>query len=120
MLAGAGDLRILATSRLPLRIQGEHEVHVGPLPSPDEATSFPEVAQAPSVQLFAERAREIRGEFVLTAANGPAVAELCRRLDGLPLAIELAAARTRLLSPEAMLERIADRLQLLTGGAADL
>jgi predicted ATPase/class 3 adenylate cyclase len=120
VLAGAADVRALTTSRAPLRIQGEHELRIGPLPSPDEAASFTEAAQAPSVQLFAERAREIRGDFVLTTANASAVAELCRRLDGLPLAIELAAARTRLLSPEAMLERIDGRLRLLTGGGADL
>jgi predicted ATPase/class 3 adenylate cyclase len=120
VLAAAGDVSVLATSRVPLRIQGEHELQVEPLGAPETGASLDELSKAPSVQLFAQRAREIRGDFAVTESNGDAVAELCRRLDGLPLAIELAAARTRLLSPEAMLERVDERLELLTGGPADL
>jgi predicted ATPase len=120
IVAGAPKVRVLATSRVPLRIQGEHELHVGPLPLPEPDAPVDELLRSPSVQLFVERSREIRADVVLGAANGEAVAEICRRLDGLPLAIELAAGRTRLLSPEAMLERMHDRLGLLTGGAADL
>ena len=120
VLAAAARVRVLATSRVPLHVQGESEVDVGPLPVPAPGASLEDVVAAPAVQLFAERAREIRAEFAVTAANAPAVAEICRGLDGLPLAIELAAARTRLLSPEKMLPRIERRLGLLTGGSADL
>jgi predicted ATPase/class 3 adenylate cyclase len=120
IVAAAPKVRVLATSRVPLRIQGEHEVHVGPLPLPQPSESHDEVMHSPSVQLFGERAREIRGDFHVTEGNAVVVAEICRGLDGLPLAIELAAARTRLFSPEALLERMSDRLGLLTGGAADL
>ncbi|HET9675063.1 MAG TPA: adenylate/guanylate cyclase domain-containing protein [Gaiellaceae bacterium] len=120
VLEAAGDVGVLATSRVPLRIQGEHELQVEPLRTPGTGASLDELATAPSVQLFAQRAREIRGDFAVTEANGESVAELCRRLDGLPLAIELAAARTRLLSPEAMLDRVDQRLELLTGGPADV
>jgi predicted ATPase/class 3 adenylate cyclase len=120
IVAAAPQVRLLATSRVPLRIQGEHELHVRPLPLPNPEAELDELVHLPSVQLFVERAREISSDFTLSQANGPAVGEICRQLDGLPLAIELAAARTRLLSPKAMLERIEDRLGLLTGGAADL
>jgi predicted ATPase/class 3 adenylate cyclase len=120
IVGAAANVRVLATSRVPLRIQGEHELHVGPLPLPEPDADLDALVRSPSVQLFVERAREIRGDFALLDTNGSAVAEICRRLDGLPLAIELAAARTRLLSPQAMLERMEDRLGLLTGGAADL
>jgi predicted ATPase/class 3 adenylate cyclase len=120
IVAAAPKVRVLATSRVPLRIQGEHEVHVGPLPLPQPSESHDEVMRSPSVQLFGERAREIRGDLHVAEGNAVVVAEICRRLDGLPLAIELAAARTRLLSPEGLLERMSDRLGLLTGGAADL
>lgn len=119
VLEAAGNVSVLVTSRVPLRIQGEHELHVEPLRIPSADAAFDELATAPSVQLFAQRAREIRTDFALTEANSAAVAELCRRLDGLPLAIELAASRTRLLSPDAMLERVDERLELLTGGPAD-
>ena len=76
--------------------------------------------RAPAVQLFAQRAQESRDDFALTEDNCQTIGEICRRLDGLPLAIELAASRSRLLSPEAMLERVDDRLALLTGGPSDL
>jgi predicted ATPase/class 3 adenylate cyclase len=119
VLEAAGDVSVLATSRVPLRIQGEHELQVEPLRTPGVGASFDELSTAPAVQLFAQRAREIRADFAVTDSNGDSVGELCRRLDGLPLAIELAASRTRLLSPEAMLERVDERLELLTGGPAD-
>lgn len=108
LMSAASGVKVLVTSRVPLRIQGERELDVGPLPVPS------------AVQLFAERAREIRGDFTLSEENARVVAEICTRLDGLPLAIELAAARTRLLSPEGMLPRLESRLGLLTGGPADL
>ena len=119
ILSSAPAVEVLTTSRVPLRIQGEHEFQVGPLPLPPLDAGHDELVRSPAVQLFVERAREIRGDFELTEANGPPTAEICRRLDGLPLAIELAAARTRLLSPAALLERLEDRLGLLTEGAAD-
>jgi predicted ATPase/class 3 adenylate cyclase len=120
ILAATPNVRILATSRVPLRLQGEHELLVGPLPLPEPGSELDALLASPSVQLFVERAREIRADMTVVEGNGEAVGEICRRLDGLPLAIELAAGRTRLLSPEAMLERLGDRLRLLTGGAADL
>jgi predicted ATPase/class 3 adenylate cyclase len=117
--ASAPHVRLLTTSRAPLRIQGEHEFHVDPLPLPEADADPEELMRSPAVQLFVERAREIRGDFGLTAENADAIAEITRRLDGLPLAIELAAARTRLLPPAALLERLEDRLGLLAGGPSD-
>jgi predicted ATPase/class 3 adenylate cyclase len=103
LLASAAQLRVLATSRVPLRIAGEHELDVPPL------------APAAGAELFAQRARAVRADF-RPGEHAAAVDELCRRLDGLPLAIELAAARARLLAPEALLERLDRRLDLLVGG----
>jgi predicted ATPase/class 3 adenylate cyclase len=120
VLASAPNVRVLATSRVPLRIQGEHEYHVRPLEPPAPDAPLEEATRSPAVQLFVERAREIRDDFALTDASAQAVGEICRQLDGLPLAIELAASRIRMLSPQAMLERIEDRLGLLTDGPADL
>jgi predicted ATPase len=108
LLAGCPRVSVLATSRAPLRILGEQELAVPPLDR-DEA-----------VRLFVERARAVNLELVLDDENSAAVAELCRRLDDLPLAIELAAARTRLLDPRAMLGRLEPRLPLLTTGARDV
>ena len=119
VVAGAAKVRVLATSRVPLRIQGEREFHVVPLPLPAPDAPVDELLHSPAVQLFVERAREIRGEFELDRETGPLAAEICRRLDGLPLAIELAAARARLLSPAALLDRLEDRLGFLTEGSAD-
>ncbi|HYO29927.1 MAG TPA: AAA family ATPase, partial [Thermomicrobiales bacterium] len=126
LLGACSRLRILATSRAPLRFSGEQEFPVPPLslpaPSPMGKGALGEVEAAGAVRLFVGRARAARPNFVLTEENAPAVADLCRRLDGLPLAIELAAARTGYLSPSAMvarLERPGARLPLLTGGARD-
>ncbi|MGH2627997.1 MAG: ATP-binding protein, partial [Anaerolineales bacterium] len=122
LLERCRDLKILATSRARLRVSWEHEVPLPPLRLPDLKTASDPtaVASSPAVALFLERARAVVPDFHLTAGNAPAVAQLCHRLDGLPLAIELAAARIKLLSPEAMLQRLRHLLSLLTGGGRDL
>ena len=107
LLAEAPDLKLLATSRTPLRLSGERAYRV------------PQLAPAESVALFVERARNAAAGFELTDENADAVAAICRRLDGLPLAIELAAPRVRTLTPQALLRRLDQRLPLLTGGAQD-
>jgi predicted ATPase/class 3 adenylate cyclase len=119
ILASTREVAVLATSRAPLRVQGERELHVEPLPVPPPEAGPDDVQRSPAAQLFVERAREIRGDFELGEENAAPIAEICRRLDGLPLAIELAAARTRLLQPATLLERLEDRLGLLTEGPAD-
>lgn len=113
---------VLATSRAPLRLRAEQQAHVGPLDVPPDAGPLRarDVAAYASVRLFVARARAVQPDFALTETNAPAVARICRHLDGLPLAIELAAARVRILSPEALLMRLDRRLPLLTGGARDL
>ncbi len=115
-------LKILVTSREPLHLYGEHEVPVPPLPRPDPGgtTSLDTLSRNPAVMLFVERAMASKPDFVLTSENARAIAEICNRLDGLPLAIELAAARVKTLPPAAMLGRLESRLQILTGGARDL
>ena len=113
-------VRVLATSRSALHIRGEHELQVGPFAAPDPTSSLDTIAANPAVALFLERTAAVRPAFELTAENAGDVVEICRRLDGLPLAIELAAARTKLLTPTQMLPRLANRLQLLTGGPRDL
>ena len=122
LLAAAPGLVVLVTSRTVLRLRGEHEFPVPPLPVPPAGADRDAAALRgyASVQLFAERARAAAPGFALTAGNAQAVAEICRRLDGLPLAIELAAARVRLLPPQALAARLGQRLDLLTGGAHDL
>jgi len=122
LLAACPRLKLLATSRERLHLQAEHEYPVEPLPLPDpEAHLDPEtLAQVDAVALFLERAQTVKPDLGLTAENAPAVAVICRKLDGLPLALELAAARLKLLSPEAMLTRLEYGLELLTGGARDL
>jgi predicted ATPase/DNA-binding CsgD family transcriptional regulator len=115
-------LEVLVTSRAVLHLSGEHEYPVSPLAFPDPQR-FPapeEVACYEAVDLFAERARAVRPDFRLDAQNATVVAEICLRLDGLPLAIELAAARVKLLPPEALLARLEKRLPLLAGGPRDL
>ncbi|MGH2617146.1 MAG: ATP-binding protein, partial [Thermomicrobiales bacterium] len=121
LLTTAPGLQILATSRTPLRITGEHELPVQPLELPKDDPELPldDALASEAVRLFVDRARAVRADFVLTEANVGTVVAICRRLDGLPLAIELAAARIRLLSPEAILSRLDNRLGLLTGGGRD-
>jgi len=121
LLGSCPALAILATSRVPLRISGEHERAVAPLGLADERLASPEaVGESAAGRLFVERARAVGFEIALTPATAPVVAEICRRLDGLPLGIELAAARTKSLPPDALLARLDRRLPLLTGGARDL
>jgi predicted ATPase/class 3 adenylate cyclase len=121
-LHGAPDLRVLVTSRGPLRISGEREFPVPPLALPDEnELQTPEsLMKIESVALFVDRARAARPDFTLEPRDAPVVADIVSRLDGLPLAIELAAARIRHLSLEGIRDRLGSRLGLLTGGARDL
>jgi predicted ATPase/DNA-binding NarL/FixJ family response regulator len=111
-------LRVMATSREPLAVAGEVIFAVPPLPAPGSGggRSLDEVSRYEAVRLFATRARAVKPGFALTAGNQAAVAEICHRLDGLPLAIELAAARIRVLSPQQLLDRLADRFALLNQG----
>ena len=122
LLSVAPGLKVLATSRAPLGLYGEHEFPVPPLTLPDLKCPPPLecLTQYEAVGLFVERARAIKPHFKVTNESAPAVAEICVRLDGLPLAIELAAARIKMLPPKAMLRRLGSRLKLLTGGARDL
>src|SRR5215217_2293216 len=122
MLAGAPGLKVLATSRAPLGLYGEHVFPVPPLTLPDLERPPPleRLTQYEAVSLFVERAKAVKPDFKITNESAPAVAEICVRLDGLPLAIELAAARIKMLPPRAMLQRLTSRLKLLTGGARDL
>jgi predicted ATPase len=114
-------LRIVTTSRMPLRIAAEREYPLAPLElPPPSADSTESLSSYPAIELFVERARTTRGSFELTPENSDAVAAICRRLDGLPLALELAAARLRLLSPETLLERLDHALQVLTSGPRDI
>jgi predicted ATPase/DNA-binding CsgD family transcriptional regulator len=115
-------LNLLVTSREALRVRGEREYVVQPLSLPDQRHSHDHMAitMYGAVALFLERAREVQPEFELTALNAALVTDICCRLDGLPLALELAAARLKVLSPEALLERLGQRLQVLTGGPRDL
>src|SRR6266540_2330110 len=113
--------KILVTSRSPLHFYGEHEFPVPPLAVPDpRTTSLEELSRSEAITLFIQRAMAVKPNFAMTEESAKAIAEICGRLDGLPLAIELAAARVKLLSPAAMRARLENRLQLLTGGARDL
>jgi predicted ATPase/transcriptional regulator with XRE-family HTH domain len=122
LLAVADGLKVLVTSREPLRVAGEREIAVLPLEVPDavEPAGRDASTPAPAVRLFVERAQAVQSGFALTSENTPAVASICRRLDGLPLAIELAAARVKVLPPAALLARLARPLPLLTGGGRDM
>ena len=118
VLRAAPQVRVIVTSREPLQVPGEYVLPVPPLglPPPGGGPSLAQLRQNEAVMLFVERALAASGTFELTDANQAAVAELCRRLDGLPLAIELAAVRTRVLTAEQILDRLSDRFALLTGG----
>lgn len=122
LLRAAPRVRALVTSRAPLRVSGEQELGVAPLPVPDAqgVEDLSTLSQYDSVALFIQRARAVAPDFEVDAANAPAIAEICARLDGLPLAIELAAARVKLLPPEAMLARLGSRLSALGVGPRDL
>ncbi len=122
LLTPGPNLKVVVTSQAPLHVYGEHEFPVPPLALPDPRSIPPleVLSRLPAIALFAARARAVKHEFALTKENAPVVAAICARLDGLPLAIELAAARIKLLSPSAMLARLEGRLNLLTGGARDL
>jgi predicted ATPase/class 3 adenylate cyclase len=121
LLASGPDLKVISSSRAPLRISGEQEFPVPPLdlPDPERLPSLEALAQSDAVRLFIERARAVKPDFMVTAENASAVAEICFRLDGLPLAIELAAARVKLLSPQAMLPRLRKGLDLLASSSPD-
>ena len=116
------DVTMLVTSRVRLRVSGEREVPITPLGlvALDRHRSVTDVATSDAVRLFVARAEAVQPGFALTPENAVAVAEICRRLDGLPLAIELAAARVKVLPPSALLARLDQRLPLLTGGGRDL
>jgi predicted ATPase len=116
------SLKLLVSSRTRLNVSAEHEYPVAPLPLPPatDVRKADAVAAVPAVRLFVERGRAARAGFALTDENAPAIAEICRLLDGLPLAIELAAARVKMLSPEALVARLATRRLSLDGGARDL
>ena len=119
VISTAPGVQVIATSREPLSIPGEHVVPVPPLDLPPAGTATPleRLRQNEAISLFVERAAARSGSFDLTASNQAAVIDLCRRLDGLPLAIELAAVRTRVLTAQQILDRLTDRFGLLTGGS---
>src|SRR5215470_2199965 len=122
LLVSCPGLRLLVTSRAALHLSGEHEFPISPLAVPD-LTQLPSpeaLTQEASVRLFVLRTQAIQPAFGVTPANARAIAEICVQLDGLPLAIELAAARSKLLPPQALLKRLSHRLEVLTGGAQDL
>ncbi len=120
LLGAAPGLTALVTSQASLRLREEREFPVPPLGLPEPDGEADALASAPAVAFFLDRVRAVKPNFVLTDENAAAVAGICRRLDGLPLAIELAAARVKLLSPQAIFGRLEKRLDLLTGGAHDL
>ena len=122
LLSSCPQLKVLATSRAPLRVSGEKVVEILPLTLPVDADrdAISDLAKTESVQLFVARARAVRHEFVISEENAASVAEIVRRVEGVPLAIELAAARLAHLSPAALNDRLESRLPLLTGGERDL
>jgi predicted ATPase len=123
ILAECPELKLLVTSREPLHVRGEHILAVPPMGLPEASATPPtaeRVERFEAVRLFVERAREVQPDFAVTDGNATIVAEICRRLEGLPLAIELAAARLRVFSLEALRDRLGSRLRALGGGARDL
>jgi predicted ATPase/DNA-binding winged helix-turn-helix (wHTH) protein len=122
LLDSSTTLKVLVTSRAALRVYGEHEFPVLPLPLPDsrQMHSLEALLSNPAVALFSQRAAAVKPGFTVTAGNAPTVAAICSRVDGLPLAIELAAARVKILPPGALLTRLDNRLQLLTAGPRDV
>jgi predicted ATPase/class 3 adenylate cyclase/DNA-binding CsgD family transcriptional regulator len=122
LLVACPQLKVLVTSRMVLHVRAEYEFAVPPLalPDPTYLRDLAALSQYEAVALFLQRAQAVKPDFQMTTANAPAVAEICIRLDGLPLAIELAAARIKLLPPQALLARLAHRLQVLTSGARDV
>jgi non-specific serine/threonine protein kinase len=121
LLSGSVNLKVLVTSRVRLQLRYEHEFTLQPLEVPFEGNlSLSELGEYPAIELFVERAQAVKPAFTLTEDNAQSIAKICRRLDGLPLAIELAAVRVKLLAPQAILTRLSNSLKLLTGGARDL
>jgi predicted ATPase/DNA-binding winged helix-turn-helix (wHTH) protein len=122
LLDSSKALKVLVTSRAALRVYGEHEFPVLPLPLPDSGQlhSLEALLSNPAVALFTQRAAAVKPDLILTAENAPTVAAICSRVDGLPLAIELAAARVKMLPPSALLARLESRLHLLTAGPRDV
>jgi len=122
LLAAAPEFKLLVTSRAVLHLAGEHEMPVAPLALPDYLTlsQTNEIIRTAALALFIQRAQAVKPDFVVTPETAPVVAEICQRLDGLPLAIELAAARIKLFPPAVLLLRLERRLPLLSGGARDL
>ncbi|HEX4947314.1 MAG TPA: protein kinase [Blastocatellia bacterium] len=120
LLAACPNLKLLITSRAALKVRWEREFPVPPLALPALQDSVASLAVSPSVVLFVERARAVKPDFELNEENAQSIAEICARLDGLPLALELAAARIRVLTPRALLQRLGQSLKLLAGGARDL
>jgi predicted ATPase len=119
LLAGSAGPSVLVTSRAPLRVSGEQDYPVPPLTVPEAGAPAEQLAEVAAVRLFTERAHAVDPAFSLTPENAATVAAICRRLDGLPLALELAAAKIRLLPPEALLVRLERKLPVLTGGVRD-
>ena len=122
LLAAAPGVQVLATSRAPLRLAAEHEYPILPLelPSASQTPDPAALVENEAVALFVARARAVRPDFAVTAPNAAAVAAICAAVDGLPLALELAAARMKLLTPQALLERLRDRFEMLTARARDV
>lgn len=122
LIQSSRGLKVLVTSRAPLRVYGEHEFPVQPLPLPqsEELQSLEALVNNPSVALFAQRAAAVKPDFKVDTENAGIIAQICARVDGLPLAIELAAARVKMLAPAGLLARLESRLGLLTTGARDL
>jgi predicted ATPase len=121
LLTGCPQLKWLVTSRVSLHLRGEHVFPVPPLALPDlkHPSRATALSQCAATKRFVQRALAVDPDFQVTDANAPVIAEICTRLDGLPLAIELAAARVKLLSPQSLLARLEHRLHILTGGAQD-